>query len=164
MSDAQTAEADAPEDEADRSDGSGDGGHGDDGPQSDGPPSGGPESGKEKNGIEWAITGLGGALVVFVFGFLIYEWVTATGAPADLHITLGEVEQDGSFVEIPVTVENKGGKVAEGAVIEVCVRPDECSEVTFDYIPFESTVSGRVGFRGPLPAAPTTRVVSFRDP
>ena len=142
----------------DQSDSSGSGSRSDGG---DGQDSG---ADKGKNWLEWTITALGGALVVLVLGFLIYEWATATGEPADLRVSLGEIESDGSFVEIPVTVENQGGKVAEAAVIEVCAGPDACSEVTFDYIPFKSTVTGSVGFRAPLRAAPTTRVVSYRNP
>lgn len=141
-------------------DGSGNGGSG----NSSGSGGSGPGSDKGKNWLEWTITALGGALVVFVLGFLAYEWATATGTPADLRVRLGELRQDSSFVEIPVTVENMGEKVAEGAVIEVCAGPDACSEVTFNYIPFKSTVTGSVGFRAPLRAGPTTRVVSYRNP
>ncbi|WP_412069670.1 hypothetical protein [Rubrivirga sp. IMCC43871] len=141
--------------------GNGSGGSGDGSGSSD---SSGSGSDKDKNWLEWTITALGGALVVFVLGFLIYEWATDTGQAADLRVSLGELQADSSFVEIPVTVENQGGKVAVAAVIEVCAGPDACSEVTFAYIPFKSTVTGSVGFRAPLAAPPTTRVVSYGNP
>lgn len=144
----------------DRNPGEGDGG------SSSSEHSGGSDSGadKGKNWLEWTITIAGAALVLFVVGFLIYEWATTTGESADLQVSLGTPTVSDATVEIPVEVKNEGDRVAEAAVVEVCAGPESCAQITFDYVPFKSAVSGTVGLEAPLQAAPTTRVVSFRDP
>ncbi|MGB3542467.1 hypothetical protein [Rubrivirga sp.] len=124
------------------------------------------ESGSDegKNWLEWTITAVGAAVVLFVIGFLGYEWYTATDQPAELVVELGEITRDGDVVEVPVTVTNEGYKVAEAAVIEVCAGSDTCAQLTFAYVPFDSEVTGRVGLGAPLDAPLTSRVVSFRNP
>lgn len=126
---------------------------------------GGRTGGKEeKNALEWAMTLLGAALVLFVVGFLTYQLFAGTDRPAELQIRLGEPRTNGSTVEVPVTVRNEGGRVAEAAVVEVCAGPESCAQLTFDYLPFESEFEGVMGLEAPLQAPLTTRVVSFRNP
>ncbi len=67
------------------------------------------------------------------------------------------------MVMVPVEVRNQGDRVAVGAQVEVCAGT-ACSQLTFDYVPFGSTVSGTAGLEAPLAAPPTARVVSYRDP
>ena len=121
-------------------------------------------SDKGKNWLEWTVTIAGALLVLFVLGFLTYQWVTDDGQPAELSISLGAPAQDGGTVEIPVEVKNDGQKVAEAAVVEVCAGPEACAQLTFDYVPFQSTVTGSVGLEAPLAAPLTTRMVSYRNP
>lgn len=140
--------SDAPDDNRSSSDGSDAGG------------SGRPE----KNALEWAVSGVGAAIVLFVIGFFVYEWVAGASGPADLVVSLGEATTDSLTVEVPVEVRNRGERVAEAVVVEVCAGPEACAEVTFDYVPYQSRASGRVGLTAPLRAPLTTRVVSYVDP
>lgn len=140
------------------------------GTQSDGGGSGdsgsdqnGSES-KDKNALEWVVTGLGAAIVLFVLGYLSYQFLAGSNTPADLVIALGAPEVQGTTAEVPVTVRNRGSRVAEAAVVEVCAGPESCAQLTFDYVPFESELTGTVGLEAPLTAPLTTRVVSYRDP
>lgn len=123
----------------------------------------GPE-GKDKNALEWVVTGLGAAIVLFVLGYLSYQFLAGPTTPADLVIEVGAPEVQGTTAEIPVTVRNRGSRVAEAAVVEVCAGPESCAQLTFDYVPFESELTGTVGLEAPLTAPLTTRVVSYRDP
>ena len=117
-----------------------------------------------KNALEWAVTGAGALIVLFVVGFFVYELVAGASGPADLTVTLGETTTDSLTVEVPVSVSNDGQRVAENVVVEVCAGPEACAEVTFDYVPYQSKATGMVGLAAPLGAPLTTRVVSFRDP
>lgn len=121
-------------------------------------------SSEKKNWLEWSVTIAGAVLVLFVVGFLAYSWATSTDEPADLRVSLDAPRANGSTMEIPVTVQNEGPRVAEAAVIEVCAGPENCGQLTFDYVPFKSKVDGAVGLEAPLEAQPTSRVVSFRNP
>lgn len=132
---------------------------------SDGGHSEGGGNGEEsKNALEWGVTIAGVLIVLSVTGFLVYELFAGASGPPQLQITLGEPKAVEARVEVPVEVQNKGARVAEVAVIEVCAGPDDCAEVTFDYVPYESTVTGTVGFKAPLKGPLSSRVVSFRDP
>ena len=122
------------------------------------------EGGKGKNWLEWTVTLAGAILVLLVLGFLAYEWASSTGQPAELTVALGAPSVEGAAVEIPVTVRNEGAKVAEAAVVEVCAGPGSCAQLTFDYVPFKSEVSGEVGLEAPLTEPLSSRVVSYRNP
>ena len=117
-----------------------------------------------KNALEWSVTIVGGLIVLFVVGFFVYEWVAGASGPADLTVGLGTPSADGLTVEVPVEVKNEGERVAERVLVEVCAGPEACAEVTFDYVPYQSKVSGTVGLAAPLRAPLTTRVVSYVDP
>ena len=134
-------------------------------PDSDAPDEGddGSQSG-DKNALEWAVTGAGALVVLFVVGFFAYELVAGASGPADLVVRLGPPSPNGATVEVPVEVRNTGERVAEQAVVEVCAGPDNCAEVTFEYVPYQSRQTGTVGLVAPLAEAPTSRVVSYRDP
>ena len=117
---------------------------------------------ESRNALEWAISGLGLLVVLTVVGFLVYQLVAGSDEPADLHVALGEPSTRRGAVLVPVTVENRGDRVAEGATIEVCAGPEACAELTFLYVPQGSTRTGTVGLRAPLAAPLETRVVSYR--
>ena len=118
----------------------------------------------DKNALEWSVTAVGAAIVLFVVGFFVYEWAAGASGPADLAVSLGEPVTDSLTVEVPVEVRNAGERVAERVVVEVCAGPEACAEVSFDYVPYQSRASGTVGLRAPLEGPLTTRVVSFVDP
>ena len=130
-----------------------------------GPESSGDGSSEDKNALEWAITIVGAALVLFAFGYFVYSWITMPDEQkAELVIEMKEPSTVGGIVEIPVEVRNEGARVAEAAVVEVCAGPDSCAQLTFDFVPFKSTVKGRVGLSAPLQQPLTSRMVSYREP
>lgn len=117
---------------------------------------------QKKNALEWTVSGIGLLVVLTVVGFQIYQIVAASDEPADLVVTLDAPELQRGTLMIPLTVENEGDRVAEGAVIEVCAGPESCADLTFRYIPQGSTRTGTVGLGAPLEGPLETRVVSFR--
>lgn len=117
---------------------------------------------QRKNALEWAVSGIGLLVVLTVVGFQVYQILFASDEPADLHVQLEAPRTQRGTVMIPLTVENKGDQVAEGAVIEVCAGPESCAELTFRYIPQGSTRTGTVGLSAPLAGPLETRVVSYR--
>lgn len=119
---------------------------------------------QDKNVLEWAVTAAGALIVLFVLGFFVYELVAGASGPARLVVTLGAPEVEGATADVPVEIRNEGERVAEHAVVEVCAGPENCAEITFDYVPYQSKLTGTVGLEAPLGAAPTSRVVSYRDP
>lgn len=122
------------------------------------------EQPRDKNALEWGVTIAGGLIVAFVIGFFVYELVAGASGPADLVVSLGEPTVDNLTVEVPIEVHNEGQAVAEVVVATVCAGPDACAEITFDYVPYQSTVTGVVGLEAPLRAPLTARVVSYVDP
>ena len=117
---------------------------------------------QSKNALEWAVSGIGLLVVLTVVGFQIYQIVVASDDPADLQIQLDTPRIQQGTAMIPLTVENKGDRVAEGAVIEVCAGSESCAEITFRYVPQGSTRTGTVGLSAPLEGPLETRVVSYR--
>jgi len=122
------------------------------------------DSSQDKNVLEWTVTAAGALIVLFVVGFFVYELVAGASGPADLVVTLGNAKVDSLTVEVPVEVTNEGQKVAEHAVVEVCAGPGACAQISFDYVPYQSTVTGVVGLEAPLAAPLTARVASYVDP
>lgn len=134
-------------------------------PGADGPNDGEATTGsQDKNALEWTVTVAGALIVLFVLGFFVYELVAGASGPARLVVSLGEPAVEGAASNVPVEIRNEGERVAELAVVEVCAGPENCAEITFDYVPYQSKLTGTVGLEAPLGAAPTSRVVSYRDP
>ncbi len=119
---------------------------------------------EEKNWLEWTVFAIGLVITLGVIGYMSYQAIAGSDKPADIQVTLQEPTLDGDFIIIPIEATNKGDRVAEGAMIEVCSGPDSCGEVTFTYIPQGSKRTGVVGLQAPLEEPLTTRVVSFRKP
>jgi uncharacterized protein (TIGR02588 family) len=120
---------------------------------------------QRRNGLEWAVFGVGALLVAGVVGYLAYDAFAGAGGPADLRVRLG-TPVEGEQVVVPVRVRNVGGRSAEEVVVEVCgggASPEDCAAVTFPFVPYGATREGVVGFAVP-PAGPLRpRVVSYRE-
>lgn len=121
------------------------------------------EEPKDKNALEWSVTIAGGLIVASVIAFFVYELIAGASGPVDLEVTLGTPSVEGAVAFVPIEVVNDGQRVAELAVVEVCAG-EACSDISFDYIPYKSKVTGTVGLEAPLRAPLTSRIVSFRDP
>ena len=116
------------------------------------------------NALEW-IVGIVGALIVLgTIGFITLEIIRGVGGPPNVQVSLGTPVDKGNEMMVPIEVKNEGGSVAADAVIEVCAGLDECAQITFNYVPHESSRKGMVGFAKPLTGPLTTRVVSYRTP
>ncbi|MDX1420798.1 MAG: hypothetical protein R3181_12580 [Rubricoccaceae bacterium] len=158
------------DDQSSTDDGSGDGGNGSgsggdsDQDQSSDETGGDGSESEEKNWLEWVVTVGGAAIVLFVVGYFVYELIGGASGPADLRVSLGEPKTTATSIEVPVEIVNRGARVAEAAVVEVCAGEEQCAQITFDYVPYRSKVTGSVGFEPPLQGAFSTRVVSYRDP
>ena len=117
---------------------------------------------QDRNALEWATFGLGVLITLAVIGFLTYQLVAGSDEPADLAVELGAPDVRRGTALVPVTVRNRGDRVAEAAVVEVCAGLDDCAELSFTYVPQASTRTGEVGFGVPLAGPLRTRVVSYR--
>lgn len=135
-------------------------------PDSDGDSqgSGGSQGSEDKNLLEWGVTIAGAVVVLCVVGFFVYETVGGSSGPADLRVTTGAPQTATDVASIPIEIENMGARVAEAAVVEVCSGPSACAQITFDYVPYKSKMTGMVGLEAPLQAPLSTRIVSYRDP
>ena len=124
----------------------------------------------EKNWLEWAVFGLGLALVGATLGFLIYEGATGdAAAPPAVEVKLGEPRPTGHNFIVPVTVTNHGGQTAEGVTVEVTLEgaggEPERGELTVAFLPRGATREGWVAFRtDPRGGRLTPRVLGFEKP
>lgn len=127
----------------------------------------GTDESRGTNWLEWTAFALGVLITVSVIGYLGVQIVTGSDEPAALRVTLQAPEEpsaeiSGATVLIPIEVENKGGRVAEEAVIEVCAGSESCGTVSFAYIPKGSKRTGKIGLSAPLAGPLKPRVVSYR--
>lgn len=126
-------------------------------------------AGVEKNWLEWAVFGVGLALVAGVLGYLVYDGATATGAPPSVEVRLGEVRATGHNFIVPVSVTNRGGETAEGVMVEVTLEAGggepERGEFTAAFLPRGATREGWVAFRtDPRAGRLTPRVLGYEKP
>src|SRR5690606_3260823 len=100
---------------------------------------------ENKNWLEWGVTLISGVLVLFTLGFLVYQMIYEKPTPPDIAVVLGSVsEKDGGYA-VPIEVRNKGTQTAENVVIEISHDDgfqEEISEITFAYLPRQSSANG----------------------
>ena len=123
----------------------------------------------EKNWLEWAVFGVGLALVAGTLGFLVYDGVAHDGATPDIRVELGAPEQRGELFIVPVTVTNRGDVTAEGVRVEVTLERDgaepERGEFDTAFLPRRGRREGWVAFRtDPRAARLTPRVLGYEKP
>lgn len=123
---------------------------------------------EEKNWLEWTITIISGILVVFTFGFLVYQMINEEQTPPDIVVVLGEVsEKDGAF-SVPIKATNAGNETAENVLIEIVLKgepQEEKSQMNFAYLPRKSSANGWVIFsRKPELKDLETRVIGYTIP
>ena len=73
----------------------------------------------KKNWLEWAVFAIGLVLVVTVFSYLVYDALTLGDAPPMMAIEIGQPEQQGQLIVVPVAVTNQGDQPADGVIVEV---------------------------------------------
>jgi uncharacterized protein (TIGR02588 family) len=104
----------------------------------------------QKNWLEWVVFGIGLLLITGVFGFLVYDALTLGDAPPTMAIQVGQPEQQGQHVIVPVTVTNQGDQPAEGVVIEVIYEgAQEQQQAQFEiaFLPRSATGEGWASFQ-----------------
>lgn len=127
------------------------------------------DSKKETNNwLEQLVTIIASILVIFTFVFLIYHLINDKETPADIVVSFGEViEKSGGF-SIKLSVENQGTETAKDVTIEITTTEDSVAEkgqVSFQYIPGESTVKGWVNFKKkPNPQSLESHVLGYSIP
>lgn len=105
-----------------------------------------------KNWLEWLVFGMSCALVGGAMVFLAVEAATADEGPAVLEVKVGEETRVGAWVRVPVTVWNRGERVAANVQVAVAGDGEEAvaGTVTIDFVPRNSKRAGWVVF----PASP----------
>jgi uncharacterized protein (TIGR02588 family) len=105
----------------------------------------------EKNVLEWTVFGLGLVLVLATLGYLLRETFSTASKPPELVVQLGTPRRVAQGFQVPVTVVNRGDKVAEGVSVTVTLaRKAEREEAVLDiaFLPHQSRREGWVTFRG----------------
>ncbi|QAA80263.1 hypothetical protein EI546_00280 [Aequorivita sp. H23M31] len=120
------------------------------------------------NWLERIVTVIAGILVLFTFGFLIYQIIYRENTPPDLVISLGEITQKQQGYSIPVSVKNNGTQTAENINIEISSGEgdnQETGQLSFQYIPGKSSNKAWVNFtKKPDPNKIKTHVSGYSTP
>jgi uncharacterized protein (TIGR02588 family) len=124
----------------------------------------------EKNWLEWAVFGVGLALVAGTLAFLVYDGATAGDAPPSIEVRLGAPVPRGHNFVVPVTVINHGDQTAEGVHVEVVMESGGAAEpergqFEIAFLPRRATREGWVTFRAdPRAAQLKPRVLGYEKP
>jgi len=105
----------------------------------------------KKNALEWTVFGIGLLLVLATLAYLIREAVTTGSSPPEIVVQLGTPRQVTHGFQVPVTVFNRGDKVAEHlSVVITLVAKTEREEAVLNiaFLPRQSKREGWVTFRG----------------
>ena len=123
-----------------------------------------------KNWLEWSVFIVSAAILVFVFGFLIYDAAIRGGDPAEIVVELGVPESHDGYFALPLTVRNLGGESVEDVQLSFSlIRGQESVEtasVTMPVLPRESSRNAWAVFTtDPATASEIqTQIVSYRAP
>ncbi len=105
----------------------------------------------EKNALEWTVFGVGLILVMATLGYLVREAFTTGSSPPELVVHLGAPRRVAEGFQVPVTVVNRGDRVAEGVSVTITLAAGaehEEAVLTIPFLPDQSRRQGWVMFRG----------------
>ena len=104
----------------------------------------------DKNALEWTVFGIGLILVLVTLGYLIREAFTTGSSPPELVVHLGSPQLVAEGFQVPVTVVNRGDRVAEGVSMTITLAAKEPEEAVLNvaFVPHQSRREGWVTFRG----------------
>jgi uncharacterized protein (TIGR02588 family) len=105
----------------------------------------------DKNALEWTVFGLGLILVVATLVYLVREVTTRGSSPPELVVDLGPVQQVAGGFQVPVTVVNRGERVAQDVSVTITLAAGterEEAVLTIPFLPHRSRRDGWVTFRG----------------
>jgi uncharacterized protein (TIGR02588 family) len=104
----------------------------------------------EKNSLEWTVFGVGLILVMATLGYLVREAFTTGSRPPELVVHLGAPRAVTEGFQVPVTVVNRGDRVAEGVSVTITLASGaerEETVLTVAFLPHQSRRQGWVMFR-----------------
>lgn len=111
--------------------------------------------GRRRPIVEWAFAALSGVLVLGIVAFLGREAVVGGIRPADLVVSIDELEQLDSGTMVMVTVANRGDKAAASVTVNASLAkssaPDK--QIEFDYIAAHAVRRGAFLFPHPVTPA-----------
>lgn len=116
----------------------------------------------QRNGLEWAVFGLGALLVGALVVYLGYDVLAGPDVPAAIQVTLGPPTAQADGARVLVVVENRGGRAAEDVQVEVCAAREACAGLTFPLVPAGARREGQIGLD--TTGAWQAHVVSYREP
>jgi uncharacterized protein (TIGR02588 family) len=105
----------------------------------------------DKNALEWTVFGFGLILVAATAGYLVREAFTGGSSPPELRVHLGPPLQVAEGFQVPVTVINRGERVAEDVSVTITLSAGaerEEAVLTIAFLPHQSRREGWVTFRG----------------
>ena len=105
----------------------------------------------EKNALEWTVFGVGLLLIMAMLGYLVREAFTTGSRPPLLVVDLGAPRAVAEGFQVPVTVANRGDKVAEGVSVTIALATTaerEEAVLNIPFLPHQSSREGWVKFRG----------------
>lgn len=114
--------------------------------------------------LEWSIAAASGLAVAVLFGFLLFEALTASDAPPTFTTHPAFIREAGGLYYVTVTVNNDGPKAAADVTVTGDLQQQTAS-ATLDYAPANSQSEVTLVFSEPVEQdALRLRVESFREP
>lgn len=104
----------------------------------------------EKNALEWTVFAVGLVLIIATLAYLVREMVTTGSRPPELVVQLGTPRQVMESFQVPVTVVNRGDRLAEGVSVTITLAAGterEEAVLSLAFLPHQSTRQGWVTFR-----------------
>ena len=108
--------------------------------------------GRGAHWIEWLTGGICTLLVAAMIGWISYRAVTSSGGTPQLSVKVGSQQPvpSGGYA-VSFTVENQGKRTAASVPVKGEVvdgdRVIETQEITFDYVPAQSSATGTLLFK-----------------
>ncbi|HEU4681064.1 MAG TPA: hypothetical protein VFS51_04920 [Gemmatimonadales bacterium] len=105
----------------------------------------------DKNALEWIVFAVGLILVAATLVYLIREASTRGSSPPELVVDLGSPQQVAEGFQVPVTVVNRGERVAQDVSVTITLAAGterEEAVLTIGFLPHQSRHDGWVTFRG----------------
>ena len=122
----------------------------------------------QKNWLEWSVFAASAALIAALLGFLVYESLTISNAPPDIHLEVGNPEQRSGYFAVPITGGGGGGHTAEGVHIEVVLRgagQEETGDFEIQFLPRRGSREAWVTFKNdPRQGTLEARVLGYEKP
>ena len=118
---------------------------------------------------EWIVAAIGGAILVAVFGFLLWRAIALPMSAPDIRVEITSIASSGDGHRVEFVARNRAGQSAEGVLIQGELRtgtaPAETAETTIDYVPGRSEARGGLFFRDdPRRGTLTVRALGYEEP